>query len=48
MGCSTVLSNFHKALEDRLNKLAAIYLVALFGFIVCVGLTVSAAFGHSH
>ena len=36
-----VLSNFRKLWEEGLGKLAAVYLVALFGFVVWVGLAIS-------
>ncbi len=36
-----VLSNFRKLWEDGLGKLAAVYLVSLFGFVVWVGLIIS-------
>ena len=36
-----VLSNFRKFWEEGLGKLAAVYLVALFGFVVWVGLVIS-------
>jgi magnesium-transporting ATPase (P-type) len=36
-----VLSNFRKLWEEGLGKLAAVYFVALFGFVVWVGLAIS-------
>jgi hypothetical protein len=33
-----VLSNFRKLWEDGLGKLAAVYFVSLFGFVIWVGL----------
>jgi uncharacterized membrane protein YadS len=36
-----VLSNFRKLWEDGLGKLAAVYLVSLFGFVVWVGFVIS-------
>jgi uncharacterized membrane protein YadS len=36
-----VLSNFRKLWEEGLGKLAAVYLVSLFGFVVWVGLVIS-------
>ena len=36
-----VLSNFRKLWEDGLAKLAAVYVVSLFGFVIWVGLAVS-------
>jgi len=40
------LSNFRKLREEGLGKLAAIYVVCLFGFIIWVGLLVSWVFFH--
>ena len=36
-----VLSNFRKLWEDGLGKLAAVYFVSLFGFVIWVGLVIS-------
>jgi uncharacterized membrane protein YadS len=36
-----VLSNFRKLWEDGIGKLAAVYLVSLFGFVIWVGLLIS-------
>jgi len=36
-----VLSNFRKLWEDGLGKLAAVYVVSLFGFVIWVGLIIS-------
>jgi uncharacterized membrane protein YadS len=36
-----VLSNFRKLWEDGLGKLAAVYFVSLFGFVIWVGLLIS-------
>ena len=36
-----VLSNFRKLWEEGLGKLAAVYFVALFGFVIWVGLAIS-------
>jgi uncharacterized membrane protein YadS len=41
-----VLSNFRKLWEDGIAKLAAVYLVSLFGFVVWVGLGISWLFFH--
>jgi hypothetical protein len=41
-----VLSNFRKLWADRLGKLAAVYVLSLFGFIVWVGPTISWLFFH--
>jgi uncharacterized membrane protein YadS len=41
-----VLSNFRKLWEDGIGKLAAVYVVSLFGFVVWVGLGVSWLFFH--
>ncbi len=40
------LSNFSKLWEEGLGRLAAIYVVCLFGFIIWVGLLVSWIFFH--
>ena len=39
-----VLSNFRKLWEDGLARLAAVYVVSLFGFIIWVGLAISWVF----
>jgi uncharacterized membrane protein YadS len=36
-----VLSNFRKLWEEGLGKLAAVYLLSLFGFVIWVGLAIS-------
>ncbi len=36
-----VLSNFRKLWEQGLGKLAAVYVVSLFGFVIWVGLLIS-------
>ena len=36
-----VLSNFRKLWEQGLGKLAAVYFVSLFGFVIWVGLLIS-------
>jgi hypothetical protein len=36
-----VLSNFRKLWEEGIGKLAAVYLLSLFGFVVWVGLAIS-------
>jgi uncharacterized membrane protein YadS len=36
-----VLSNFRKLWEDGIGKLAAVYIVSLFGFVIWVGLLIS-------
>jgi hypothetical protein len=36
-----VLSNFHKLWQEGIAKLAAVYLVSLFGFVIWVGLLIS-------
>jgi hypothetical protein len=36
-----VLSNFRKLWEDGLAKLAAVYVLSLFGFVIWVGLAIS-------
>jgi uncharacterized membrane protein YadS len=41
-----VLSNFRKLWEDGIGKLAAVYVVSLFGFVVWVGLGISWLFFH--
>jgi hypothetical protein len=41
-----VMSNFRKLWEEGLGKLAGIYLLCLFGFIIWVGLLVSWLFFH--
>ncbi|MEA2840007.1 MAG: hypothetical protein QOF41_1337 [Methylobacteriaceae bacterium] len=39
-----VLSNFRKLWEDGIGKLAAVYVVSLFGFVIWVGLLISCIF----
>lgn len=41
-----VVSNFHKLLEEGIGRLAVVYVVCLFGFIIWVGLFISYAFFH--
>jgi uncharacterized membrane protein YadS len=41
-----VLSNFRKLWQEGIGKLAAVYLVSLFGFVVWVGLVISWLFFH--
>lgn len=41
-----MVSNFRKLMEGGIGKLAAIYVVCLFGFIIWVGLFISWAFFH--
>ena len=41
-----VLSNFRKLWQDGIGKLAAVYFVSLFGFVICVGLLISWLFFH--
>ena len=36
-----VMSNFRKLWEDGLGKLAAVYVVSLFGFVIWVGFVIS-------
>jgi hypothetical protein len=36
-----VLSNFRKLWQEGIGKLAAVYLVSLFGFVIWVGLLIS-------
>ena len=39
-----VMSNFRKLWEDGIGRLAAVYLLALFGFVIWVGLAISLVF----
>jgi uncharacterized membrane protein YadS len=39
-----VMSNFRKLWEDGIGRLAAVYLLALFGFVIWVGLAISLLF----
>jgi uncharacterized membrane protein YadS len=41
-----VLSNFRKLWQEGIGKLAAVYLVSLFGFVIWVGLAISWLFFH--
>ena len=41
-----VVSNFRKLLEEGIGRLAIVYVVCLFGFIIWVGLFISYAFFH--
>lgn len=42
-----LVSNFRKLWEEGIGKLAAVYLIALFGFIIWVGLLISWLFFHN-
>ena len=39
-----VMSNFKKLWEEGIGKLAAVYLLCLFGFVIWVGLLISFLF----
>ena len=41
-----VVSNFRKLREEGIGRLAAVYLVCLFGFIIWIGLLISWLFFH--
>jgi len=41
-----MVSNFKKLWEERIGKLAAVYLLCLFGFIIWIGLVISWIFFH--
>ena len=41
-----VVSNFRKLMEEGIGRLAIVYIVCLFGFIIWVGLFISYAFFH--
>ena len=41
-----MISNFRKLLEEGIGKLAVVYVVCLFGFIIWVGLIISGLFFH--
>jgi len=41
-----VVSNFRKLWEERIGRLAAVYVVCLFGFIIWIGLLISWLFFH--
>ncbi len=41
-----VVSNFRKLWEEGIGRLAAVYLVCLFGFIIWIGLLISWLFFH--
>jgi hypothetical protein len=41
-----VVSNFRKLWEEGIGRLAAVYVVCLFGFIVWIGLFISWLFFH--
>jgi hypothetical protein len=41
-----VVSNFRKLWEEGIGRLAAIYAICLFGFIIWVGLVISWVFFH--
>ncbi len=41
-----VVSNFRKLWEEGIGKLAAVYVISLFGFIIWVGLLISWIFFH--
>ena len=40
------VSNFRKLWEEGIGKLAAVYVVCLFGFIIWIGLSISWMFFH--
>jgi hypothetical protein len=40
------VSNFRKLWEEGIGKLAAVYVVSLFGFVIWVGLLISWFFFH--
>jgi uncharacterized membrane protein YadS len=41
-----LISNFRKLWEEGIGRLAAVYLIALFGFIIWIGLAISWVFFH--
>ena len=41
-----VVSNFKKLWEEGIGRLAAVYLIALFGFVIWIGLLISWIFFH--
>ena len=41
-----MISNFRKLLEEGIGRLAIVYIVCLFGFIIWVGLFISWLFFH--
>ena len=41
-----LVSNFRKLWEEGIGRLAVVYLVALFGFIIWIGLLISWIFFH--
>ena len=41
-----MVSNFRKLMEEGIGRLAIVYIVCLFGFIILVGLFISWAFFH--
>jgi hypothetical protein len=41
-----MVSNFKKLREEGIGKLAAVYLISLFGFIIWIGLFISWLFFH--
>jgi len=41
-----VISNFKKLWEEGIGKLAAVYIIALFGFVIWIGLAISWIFFH--
>ena len=41
-----MVSNFRKLMEEGIGRLAIVYIVCLFGFIIWVGLFISWAFFH--
>ena len=41
-----LVSNFHKLKEEGIGRLAVVYIVCLFGFIIWIGLFISYAFFH--
>ena len=41
-----MVSNFHKLMEEGIGRLAIVYVVCLFGFIIWLGLFISWLFFH--
>lgn len=41
-----MVSNFRKLMEEGIGKLAVVYIICLFGFIIWIGLFISWAFFH--
>lgn len=44
--CIGLVSNFKKLMEEGIGRLAAVYVISLFGFIIWVGLAISWLFFH--